>query len=57
LSDDLQTLHSTIAEHLPVEALTIASYDPSYDGDGAVCAAAFEASTALLAGVGSTQVR
>ena len=57
LSDDLQTLLSTIAEHLPVEALTIASYDPSYDGDCAVCAAAFEASAALLAGVGSTQVR
>ena len=56
-SDDLQTLLSTIAEHLPVEALTIASYDPSYDGEGAVCAAAFEASAALLAGVGSTQVR
>ena len=57
LSHDLQTLLSTIAEHLPVEALTIASYDPSYDGDGAVCAAAFEASAALLSGVGSTQVR
>ena len=57
LSDDLQTLLSTVAEHLPVDALTIASYDPSYDGDGAVCAAAFEASAALLAGVGSTQVR
>ena len=57
LSDDLQTLLSTIAEHLPVEALTIASYDPSYDVDGAVCATAFQASAALLAGVGSTQVR
>ena len=57
LSDDLQTLLSTIAEHLPVEALTISSYDPSYDVDGAVCAAAFQASAALLAGVGSTQVR
>jgi hypothetical protein len=54
LSDDLQTLLSTVAEHLPVEALTISSYDPSYDGDGAVCATAFQASATLLAGVETT---
>jgi hypothetical protein len=54
LSDDLQTLLSTITQHLPVEALTIASYDPSYDSDGAICAAAFRASATVLAGVGST---
>lgn len=52
-SEDLQTLLSTIAQHLPVEALTIASYDPSYDSDGAVCATAFQASATVLAGVGS----
>ena len=55
LSADLETLLTTVAEHLPVEGLTISSYDPSYDVDGAICAAAFQASTALLAGVVPSQ--
>ena len=55
LSADLETLLTTVAEHLPVEGLTISSYDPSYDVDGAICAAAFHASTALLAGVVPSQ--
>jgi len=54
LSADLESLLSTAAEHLPVEALTISSYDPSYDVDGAVCATAFQASAALLSGVAAT---
>jgi len=54
LSADLETLLTTIAEHLPVEALTISSYDPSYDADGAICATAFQASAALLSGVAAT---
>jgi len=54
LSADLEALLSTVREHLPVEAFTISSYDPSYDVDGAVCATAFQASATLLAGVAST---
>jgi hypothetical protein len=54
LSADLETILTTVAEHLPVEALTISSYDPSYDVDGGVCATAFQASATLLSGVGAT---
>ena len=45
LNENLQKLLATIARHLPVEAFTIAGYDPSYDSDGKVCAIAFEAAT------------
>ncbi len=40
---NLQTLLSTIARDLPIKALTIAGYDPSYDKDGTVCRTALEA--------------
>ncbi len=47
-SESLQALLKAIAQGLPVQALTVASYDPAYDTDGAVCAAAFAAVSALL---------
>jgi arginase len=50
-SQSLQTLLAAIAGELPVQALTVASYDPAYDSDGAVCAAAFQAVTTVLAGL------
>ncbi|MEO8440663.1 MAG: arginase family protein [Spartobacteria bacterium] len=49
-SEKLQTLLRAIAGNLPVEALTIASYDPSYDSEGKVCAAALEAAVTVLGG-------
>ncbi len=45
---DLQKLLSVIASNLPIKALTIAGYDPSFDKDGAVCATAFEAAYTVL---------
>jgi arginase family enzyme len=45
LNENLQQLLAKIASHLPVEAVTIAGYDPSYDPEGKVCAIAFEAAT------------
>ena len=48
-STDLQTLLSRIAGKLPIKALTIAGYDPSYDKDGTVCRVAFQAATAVSA--------
>ena len=42
-TEKLQTLLAAIADRLPVQALTIASYDPSYDSEGTVCAAALQA--------------
>jgi arginase len=51
LNENLQKLLATIASHLPVEALTIAGYDPSYDSDGRVCAIAFEAAATVLTAV------
>jgi len=50
-NENLQTLLSTISSHLPVEALTIASYDPSYDTDGKVCASAFASAATVSAGL------
>ena len=50
-SQSLQTLLSAIAGSLPVQALTIASYDPAYDTDGTVCASAFQATATVLAGL------
>jgi arginase len=48
---DMQTLLSTIAKRLPIQALTVAGYDPSYDKDGAVRATAFDAIATVLAAV------
>ncbi len=50
-SGSLQVLLAAIARELPVQALTVASYDPAYDTEGAVCAAAFQATATVLAGV------
>lgn len=51
LNQNLQQLLAKIASHLPVEALTIAGYDPSYDPDGKVCAIAFDAATTACAAI------
>ncbi|MDQ3197680.1 MAG: arginase family protein [Verrucomicrobiota bacterium] len=48
--EKLQELLTAIVRILPVRALTIASYDPSYDESGNVCATAFQAATTVLAG-------
>jgi arginase len=50
-SANLQTLLSTIARDLPIKALTIAGYDPSYDKDGTVCRTALEAAATVSAAV------
>ncbi len=50
-NENLQSFLATVSAHLPVEALTIASYDPSYDTDGKVSASAFESATTILAGL------
>jgi arginase len=47
-SEQLQELLCKIASHLPVEAFTIAGYDPSYDSEGQVCALAFAAAAAVI---------
>jgi arginase len=47
-SEQLQELLCIIAGHLPVEAFTMAGYDPSYDSDGRVCALAFAAAAAVI---------
>jgi arginase len=48
-NENLQMLLAAIAGRLPVEALTIACYDPAYDHDGAVCATAFQAAATVVA--------
>lgn len=48
---NVQTVLYTIANDLPIKALTIAGYDPSYDKEGAVCATAFDAISNVLAAV------
>jgi arginase len=50
-NENLQCLLSLVSSHLPIEALTIASYDPSYDSDGKVGAVAFGSATTVLAGL------
>ncbi|HEY1583142.1 MAG TPA: arginase family protein [Chthoniobacterales bacterium] len=50
-NENLQKLLAKIVRHLPVEALTIASYDPSYDSDGRICAIAFEAAATVADGL------
>ena len=47
-SEQLQELLSRIASHLPVEAFTIAGYDPSYDSEGKVSTLAFAAAAAVI---------
>lgn len=54
-TENLQTLLGAITDKLPVQALTIASYDPSYDSEGTVCAAALR-SVATVAGRVTAQV-
>ena len=50
-NEKLQELLATIARHLPIEALAIASYDPAYDTEGKVCDIAFQATATVLAGL------
>ncbi|HEU0209090.1 MAG TPA: arginase family protein [Candidatus Udaeobacter sp.] len=45
---DLQCVLATIARDLPVKALTVSGYDPSFDKDGAVRDAAFDAIATVL---------
>ena len=45
----LQTLLSRIAGQLPIKALTIAGYDPSYDKEGTVCRTALQAAANVSA--------
>ncbi len=53
--ESLEQLLRLISEKLPVQALTIACYDPAYDHDGAVCATAFQAATTVLSGAAIRQ--
>jgi len=46
--ETLEKLLSRIASHLPIEAMTIAGYDPSYDAEGKVCATAFAAASEVV---------
>ena len=48
-SANLQALLAIIASDLPITALTIAGYDPSFDKDGAVCRTALQAAATVLA--------
>ena len=48
-NENLQMLLAAIAGRLPVEALTIAGYDPSYDSEGKVCATALQAAATVAA--------
>ncbi len=52
---NLQRLLTAIVSILPVHALTLASYDPSYDHNGAVAATAFKAAATVLGGIHSSQ--
>ena len=47
-NEKLQALLAAIAGNLPVQALAIASYDPSYDSEGTVCAAALQATGTIV---------
>ena len=55
-NEKLQELLATIASQLPIEALTIASYDPAFDTEGRVCAIALEAAGTVLTGLGAPRV-
>jgi len=46
--ETLEKLLSRVAGHLPIEAMTIAGYDPSYDAEGKVCATAFAAASEVV---------
>lgn len=56
-SASLQTLLSTIAGDLPIKALTIAGFDPSFDKDGAVCRTALQATATILAAIERSALR
>ena len=55
-NEKLQELLATLASQLPIEALTIASYDPAFDTEGRVCAIALEAAGTVLTGLGAPRV-
>jgi arginase len=48
-NENLQKVLAIIAGHLPIGAMTIACYDPSYDRDGKVCASALQAAATVCA--------
>jgi arginase len=45
---DVQRTLTTVAKNLPVKALTVAGYDPSFDKDGSVRGTAFDAISTVL---------
>jgi arginase len=47
-NQNLQMLLGAIAQKLPVQALTVASYDPAFDSNGTVCAAALQGVATVL---------
>jgi len=47
-NENLQMLLGAIARKLPVRALTVASYDPAFDTNGTVCAAALQGVATVL---------
>ena len=50
-NESLQVLLGAIAGKLPVQALTVASYDPAFDTTGSVCAAALKGVATVMAGL------
>ena len=52
---NLETVLTTIARRLPIKALTVAGYDPSFDKDGAVCETAFESISAVLSALDAAE--
>lgn len=50
-NEKLQALLAAVVANLPVQALTIASYDPAYDSEGTVCASALQATGTVAQGV------
>ncbi|HSU86452.1 MAG TPA: arginase family protein [Chthoniobacterales bacterium] len=46
--ENLQKVLTTVARHLPIAAMTIASYDPAYDTEQKVCAIAVEAAATVF---------
>jgi arginase len=47
-NQNLQKVLALVARNLPIEAMTMASYDPSYDSENKVCAIALEAAATSL---------
>jgi arginase len=50
-NEKLQELLRLISNRLPVAAMTLAGYDPTYDPEGKVCAIAIDAATTVLSGL------